>query len=84
MRAGRAGRARQAGMLGARGRGAQAAWALGRWAARARARVVLERAGARQQTRQQEGEACVGARVHGRARGACVAGVRPEKSQFLE
>ena len=38
MHAGRAGRARQAGMLRARGRGVQAAWALGRWAARARAR----------------------------------------------
>ena len=72
MRAGRAGRAWQAGMLGARGRGAQgaqAAWALGRWAARARARGALERA------------AAGGASVRGRAgraqQGRWALGARP-------
>ena len=71
MRAGRAGHARQAGMHGARGRGVQAAWALGRWAAQAQAHGALERAGARQQA----GRACVGARTGlGALQGARTAG----------
>ena len=63
MRTERAGRARQASMLGARRRH-------GRWAARAQARGALERAGALQQA----GPACVGAGA--RAAGALAAGAR--------
>ena len=71
MRAGRAGRAWQAGMLGARGRGKQAAWALGGTGA-----------GARQQARQQAGRACVGARTGAGARqGARAAGARGVRSR---
>ena len=62
----------------------QAAWELGRWAARAQARRALERAGARQQAGQADARACRGARAalrHGSLALRHSRGARPRHGQ---